>query len=368
MASLLSAMFTPTAYRRDRGEEKLGASAQTMSDLIGRQAMHHEDAVNLEDLQDTGMYENAPPELVTQLKQIQGMATSGDPLLQQKALAQYDEFIKPPTARAPLQDPNSYREYALTTNNPTKAGYADYMTKKQKREGGIGGGAMSLKDIQDVGIRNAENVLRPVRNPALTNEDIQTGAGLAPGESYEVMPTAGERDLAGAREASLRGWTEINNLLFAGDDPIFGDDYDSDMASQIQGGIDEFTQANPKLAVYNSTLEGLAAQFARNISGEKGALRTDDIDRAKALFPSIPRMTLAGPKKGDSKVTAMMKMDILTRLLQLPQDAPHEEVEELLQAGEALTKAEEDGPDTSGVYGKDYIFTWDGEKEVRLDL
>lgn len=64
--------------------------------------------------------------------QIQGMMTSGDPVLQKEALEQMNDYYKRATDVAADNTPTSMREFTLAQQNPE---YADYLAEKQRRGG-----------------------------------------------------------------------------------------------------------------------------------------------------------------------------------------------------------------------------------------
>ena len=338
MASLLSALLTPKAYKKSRKDEESSATAKLLSDIIGGQAQEGSAAYDLSDLaifegqdapsmmtdavkgQDvSGLYRGASTEQATQLDQLKALAGSGDPTLQSLAMDQYKEFIKPDAALA-TKAPNSYSEYLLTTPSPTPEGYQAFLMSGKRALGGIGGDSLKLDEIAKLSIRDSQGLMRPVSSPTLTKQDVRNNVGLAPGEEYIVNPSSGERDVQRARDASMIIYEELDNAYFSGPDPIFGDRYDASPEGQLKAGKDWITQDDPRYASTIDFVKGVAGQLARTISGEKGALRDEDIQRViQGLIPKIAHLDdTFTPVKGDTKTVAKIKMKRLRRMMRLP--------------------------------------------------
>lgn len=322
MGKLLETIFGSKgmSYEEALAEQKRrrGASARSLSDIIGSAEVPA--GSPLQPKPASGRFAGAGTEQTMQLQQLKDMLGSGDLTLQKLAMDEFAEFSKPVT-KTQYTDPSSYKEFMLTNPEGTGKEYADFLSRKNRALGGIGGG-MKISELAKIGIKNAEGVIRPIENVSLTALDIENKVGLAEGESYVPMPASTEMDFARTYQKVKLAFSEMDELAFLGDDAIFSEDYTADPGSQLKGTIAHMTQSDPRLAQYTGMIKGVAGQFARIVGGEKGALREEDIQRVvDGLFPQIAHVDMSSglPRfvKGDTRSVALRKRKFLKTMLQM---------------------------------------------------
>jgi len=363
------ARMNPALFKQEMAHRQNQSTSQAIGASIGDRATDGKEAYNLADLEmfegtdapdvqgqatagtnATGLRSMMTPEMVPYLDMAENMAASGD------AKGAMDIISKLQTDSGRSEDAKKYHRAQRQGYEGT---FLDF-TKEIRRANQPSDMAHLPLGAKAKGylILDAEGNRSPVTDAAVTLNDVQNQTGLPKGSSYINAPSAGVLEAQNTRDAALTIYDVVDDALFVGDNPIFGDDYNHDAASQLEAGKAHMTQSDPRLAAYTDYINGVAGQIARTVSGEKGALREEDIQRAiGGLLPKIAYVDTAtgNAVKGDSKAVAKIKMRRLRKMLKLPASEMNEELEEL----EAIQGDKEKSAKPEGAMYEIYV---DGKK------
>jgi len=246
-----------------------------------------------------------PSELERWKSQIDGLITSGNPVLQQQGLKMISQYRNRATSPESKTDTraNAVKEYMFARENGYKGSFTDYklLNKARMSEPQLVSvpESKSLRVLPEYLDEWKEKYGREDVFPFMKKEDIA-------GKVYSVDPSRAEE--AGAARAVA---SEFENALF-GEKGLYND-WDSKgflgmMKDATKATWQTVTQDNEAYKSYEDSRQGFVALLAKSL-GESGNLAIQDIERAKKL---IPTLTLPLP---DSPKVARMKLDMLNRII-----------------------------------------------------
>lgn len=264
-----------------------------------------------------------PSELERWKMQIDGLITSGNPVLQEQGLSMLAAYRQRATAPESKTDgrPTSVKEYAYAVQNGYKGTYPEWVQSKKARMY-----QPTLTSTSDA----KNNRVRPEMLEEFKKRfgRDQIGAGMVLEEvapyMYPVDPKREEEAFAASNIM-----TEFENQLFA-DDGIYsdwGDGFFNLYKNATNASAQKFLQNDPKYRAYEDAREGFVALVAKSL-GETGNLAIPDIERAKKLIPSA---TLPFP---DSPAVARIKMDTIQRIIAANKSGEYNKISNMLDKAE----------------------------------
>jgi hypothetical protein len=247
---------------------------------------------------------------------IDSMIKSGNPVLQKQGLSALDQYFN---HRASAEDtlaaeavksesnPTSYKEY-LRATPPEKRSpehYNQWLIDKQARQrmqinidNSKPKGFVSVNDAPSLRYRDG----RPV-DPYTPEEQLIGNVVSFNADQQKQVPKL---------KSAINISTEINDMLF-GDNGIYAgmENIDETLAQKLyrtaKGNVEYISQSDPRYKSYVDYVEGSLSPLVKSL-GEAGSLATEDIDRARALIPTITGLHPDGPKVAAEKMNKLMRL------------------------------------------------------------
>lgn len=331
MASLLSAMFTPTAYRRDRTKEEEEKDqkkrATKISDLIGNRAIAGNqgtmqvsgpDALlsdisgTIQPQEATGLYKTAP-ELATKLDQIKGWAASDDPYIMEHGMKELAE-VRQPDARP--STPTLMALYDASKAEGYEGNLQSFVKDYNLWSAGTDSSQIDPAYAEKFELVSGDPMTN--QTPAQINELVKTGAA-------RMRPSAAEQTIQ-------QGGEQVTGVIDSVFNTFMGPDGQSGLISGYsptppgmspsetlwhrfktvgEEGWDTWVNMHPGKVTWNAERSLISRQLGRKLFSEKGAGSDKDALASEQFFPVLPGSEIGF---GDSKEVMVAKLEGLAEI------------------------------------------------------